>query len=254
MSDLFNYFDYKTNYSRHEIESMKEIITCQKVVVIKNVWPIEYIEKIKNYLKSVGGNTIPNYNNIAPQSPNFHRLNINDNRAYVGGCFQQFNFFPWNQDYFSLFQNAQKIFNLKNRLSGLNENSFLFENGEVDENFTARICFQFYPAGEGFMNKHSDPIGPHQFALPNLVMSKKGDDFLTGGTYFEKDSERFYHEDFCDVGDIIFFDASLPHGVQTVDAGSSSDWLQYKGRWMGLFSINKFSSSAKISNSQELET
>ena len=124
----------------------------------------------------------------------------------------------------------------------------------MDANFTARICLQFYPAGEGFLNKHSDLIGPHQFALPNLVMSKKCVDFNSGGTYFEKNGERFYHEDFCDVGDIIFFDASLPHGVETVDAGSQAEWLNYQGRWMGLFSINKFANSNKISNSVDLKS
>jgi hypothetical protein len=204
-------------------------------------------------LSNVGSCSLPNYKKILPNSDNFHRLNKSDHRAFVPGCFQQFNFFPWNQDYFDLFEASLGIFELKNILSDLEPNSFLFRDGILDKDFTARIAFQFYPSGYGYLNKHSDPVAGHQFALPNMVMSKKGRDYEVGGSFFERDGKRIYHEDYCEEGDVVFFDASLPHGVELIDPEVQKPWLSYSGRWMGLFSVNKFAFSKAIEDSKTLE-
>ena len=253
MGEIFNFFEFKEVFGENDIGQMRVILQDQRVVVIKNVWEQSFVKSIKNYLSNLGMNSIPNYNPISENCPNFHRLNRSDSRAAVNGCFQQFNFLPWNQDYFELFEKAKFIFYLKNLLSGLPKSAFLFENHQADEHFTARIAFQFYPSGLGYLNKHADPVGQHQFALPNMVMSKKGEDFATGGTYFELNEQRYYQEDTCEVGDVVFFDASLPHGVERIDAVEKGNWLDYKGRWMGLFSVNKFASNNIISSSLDLE-
>jgi len=251
--DLFSYFDLKNKYTESEISEMKKLLSNQKVVVIKNVWDKEFIDSIKNYLIKVGKNSIPNYDQILPYAKNFHRLNKTDERAYVKGCFHQFNFFPWNQDYFDLFKAAKSIFQLKNILSDIDKSRFLFLDGKIDENFTARIGFQFYPSGYGYLNKHSDPVSSHQFALPNMIMSKKGDDFQNGGAYFELDGQKVFHEEVCEVGDVVFFDARLPHGVELIDKDKKTDWLKFEGRWMGLFSVNKYANSMAIEDSKELK-
>ena len=124
--DLFSYFDLKNKYTESEISEMKKLLSNQKVVVIKNVWDKEFIDSIKNYLIKVGKNSIPNYDQILPYAKNFHRLNKTDGRAYVKGCFHQFNFFPWNQDYFDLFKAAKSIFQLKNILSDIDKSRVLF--------------------------------------------------------------------------------------------------------------------------------
>ena len=251
--EIFNFFHSKTSYSEDEISEMKNILNNQKVVVIKNVWEKDFVENLKNSLVSIGRNSLPNYNPITPNAKNFHRINKSDERSYVGGCFHQFNFFPWNQDYFDLFDKAKSIFNLKNLLSDIDKDSYLNLNTDIDDNFTARIAFQFYPSGSGYLKKHSDPVAEHQFALPNMVMSKKGEDFISGGAFFELDGEQVFHEDQCDIGDVVFFDARLPHGVEMINVDQKSQWLDFKGRWMGLFSVNKFQNSDIISNSEELD-
>tara|TARA_A100001388_G_scaffold252062_1_gene214303 strand:+ start:1914 stop:2711 length:798 start_codon:yes stop_codon:yes gene_type:complete len=251
--ELFTFFQSKESYNEDEILEMKEILNNQKVIVIKGVWDKNYIKSIKDHLASVGNSSIPNYHPILPDSKNFHRINKTDERSFVKGCFHQFNFFPWNQDYFDLFQRSKSIFNLKNILSDVDKNSYLCINNYKDENFTARIAFQFYPSGTGYLNKHSDPVAEHQFALPNMVMSKKGDDFISGGAYFELGKDRIYHEDFCDIGDVVFFDARLPHGVEIINNDINSNWLDFNGRWMGLFSVNKFATSQAITDSKELD-
>ena len=85
-------------------------------------------------------------------------------------------------------------------------------------------------------------------------MSQKGNDFVSGGTYFELNGHRIYHEDYCNKGDIIMFNASLPHGVDLIDEDKSDvHWLDYRGRWMALFSVNKYAGNDTVSNSIDLK-
>lgn len=55
-------------------------------------------------------------------------------------------------------------------------------------------------------------------------------------------------DDFSEVGDLIFFKANLPHGVEQIDPKSESNLLNVKGRWMALFATNKLPNNNKISD------
>lgn len=253
MHDLFEYFDSLESIDSKAVAEMKICIRKQKVVVIRGVWDEVFINNLLKHLADIGRHSMPNYQPITPDAPNFHRLNKVDPRAYVKGCFQQFNFFPWNQDYFDLFMKSEKIFNLKNELSDLPQHAFHTIGHESLSSYTARVAFQFYPAGQGFLNKHSDPVGDHQFALPNMILSQKGVDFQSGGTFIEKAGVPIYHEDYCSKGDIVMFDASIPHGVDMIDEEQiQNPWLNYKGRWMALFSVNKYAGDTSVSDSSEI--
>ena len=49
-------------------------------------------------------------------------------------------------------------------------------------------------------------------------MSKKGKDFHEGGLYIEKASkEKIYLDDITEPGDVIYFNAEVPHGVDIID-------------------------------------
>lgn len=253
MDKIFEYFALHDLDTDSCLAEMKNCISGGKVVVIRNVWSDDFIDEVIQYLSDVGRRSLPNYFPITPTTPNFHRLNNNDRRAHVGGCFQQFNFFPWNQDYFQLFEKSRRIFDLKNQLSEVPKHSFHTVGDQSLASYTARIAFQFYPAGHGFLNKHSDPVGEHQFALPNMVLSEKGKDFMSGGTYFMDGAQKIYHEDYCHKGDIVMFDASMPHGVDIIDENLKNlPWLSYQGRWMALFSVNKYAGDTVTSNSIDL--
>ena len=52
--------------------------------------------EIRDYLTKIGENSLPTYEPIEIGRPNFHRLNLDDERAHVRGCFHQFVFYPWN--------------------------------------------------------------------------------------------------------------------------------------------------------------
>ena len=236
--------------SKKTIEKYSNFLQNDQIVVARKQFDLSTIDKWKEYLSNIGRNSLPNYIPIERNAPNSHRINDKDERAYVKGCFHQFSFYPWNQDCFSLFELTKPLFQLKNLLSGLDADSFLSKVPE--KGFTARLSFQFYPAGCGMLSKHRDPVDIHQICLPILVMSSKGSDFLTGGAFVELPKGKVYLEDIAQPGDVVFFKATLPHGVDTIDPKSEREWLSFKGRWMLLIAINKLSSNIDIGNAEEL--
>lgn len=233
-------------------QQIRQDIIDGDIYVARKAYVKNIVLKIRNYLTNIGSNSIPNYKPIELGSPNFHRLNAWDERAHVKGCFHQFVFFPWNQDVFNLFELAKETYQVKNVLSNNPKDKFMGRQG--NDGCVSRIAFQFYPSGSGGLNKHQDPVDHHQLCVPTLTMSKKGVDFMKGGAYAEtKTGERVYTDEISDVGDVVYFNALIPHGVETIDPEVELDWISFKGRWMLLFAINKLATNAAIADAVDLE-
>ena len=236
-----------------KIAEYKSFINEGNIIIIKNYINNAIVQEIKKYLTRVGRSSIPNYCKIEKGAPNFHRINNNDDRAYVKGCFHQFVFFPWNQDYFDLFKLLEPAYRFKNLLSDLDKDYSLVENS-IDD-CCARIAIQHYPSGKGHLNRHQDPVDYHQLVVPILIMSKKGVDYETGGLFVESDNKKVYLDDLCEVGDVVYFKADCIHGVDMIDKETkNTQWLDFKGRWMGLLAVNKFHDNNEIGNSKDLKS
>ena len=234
------------------IQEIRKDIQNGDVYILKNYFSKDLIYSIREYCKRVGQNSIPNYVPIEEGAPNFHRMNRLDKRAYVKGCFHQFSFFPWNQDYFNLFELTKKAYALKNLTSNHKADKFL--DTKPTDGCTARLAVQFYPKGHGLLNKHVDPVDKHQLTVPIMIMSEKGKDFLRGGAYVEKDGKKIILDEECEMGDIVYFSAEIPHGVLPIDPEDNCSWLDFQGRWMLLLAVNKVSGNTVIANAKDLES
>ena len=244
---------YEIIDEKNLILKMKTDISNGDLYILKNVLNIELVNQLKSYLSNVARNSLPNYYKIENGAPNFHRINMSDSRSYVKGCFHQFVFYPWNQDYFDLFNKCKYIFYLKNLISGIKKNKYI--NKIPEDGCTGRIAVQFYPKGKGYLNLHKDPIDYHQITVPSLTMSKKGEDYNNGGSYVQNAKGEIINLDnMLDIGDLVFFNAGTPHGVEKIDEGSYNSWLDFQGRWMMLFSINKLYDNESISDSVDLNS
>ncbi len=232
------------------IDQMRNHLLEGDVYIVKNFMPKDKILRIREYLCEIGRSSLPNYQTIEESCPNFHRIDRWDPRAHVRACVHSFSFFPWNHDVFGFFDLFRSVYQFKNRLSGLEPDSFL--STEPDRGCIARISFQYYPKGMGGLNKHQDPFDYHQITVPSMLMSKKGEDFQTGGLYVERYGEHLYLDELCDYGDVVYFNAKCNHGVEKIDPEEETDWLSGEGRWIALFAVNKLASNSRIADSKDL--
>lgn len=234
------------------LTDLRQDIAAGDICIARSLFDPHPLREIRAYLTAIGRSSLPNYTRIEVGAPNFHRMNRVDPRAYVQGCFHQFVFFPWNQDVFDLFRVFQTVYHMKNRLSGLPADRFL--GIEPQEGCTARLAFQFYPRGGGFLNRHADPVDYHQLTVPIMQMSRKGEDFETGGLYVQMaDGTDLIVDDITDWGDIVYFNAQCPHGVAQIDPAAPLRWHDYQGRWMLLFAVNRLAGNTSIGNAVDLE-
>lgn len=229
-------------------KELNNLIHSESVVIVKNYLQLNQVNSIIQFLLNHVSNTDPAYEAITHHSTNFYRTNFEDQRAFIKGHFHQVNFFPWNHDEFNFYLLFKNIFHLKNSLNMTKKDKFL--NGK-DENFVPKISFQFYDSGAGFLERHTDPVGDHQSVVPILAMSLKGLDFDIGGLEAKVDEEWIIVDDHIEPGDLILIRGDLPHGVSKIDPTVDLNLLT-KGRWMGLFAINKVEGSNKASNSQRV--
>jgi hypothetical protein len=227
------------------------------IIIIKNLFKKKKINQLKKYLIKIGQNSLAQYQPVKIGAPNHHRIINEDPRSIVRGAFHQFSFYRWNQDLMDVFSIFEKGFWIKNILSNRNKKDFLKIESNFDNNFVARVSIQFYPSGIGYLNEHSDPVGEHQISAPLVVMSDKGPkkDFLTGGSYFYgKNKKKFYIEDIANIGDLVIYDSSLPHGVELIDEkNKDNDWSDFNGRWTAVLATNKVEGSSAIRNSIDLQ-
>ena len=249
----FSYLDsaeFNSLLLREDLSAISKTLSSGDTVVWRNFLPSEQVQKITSYLSNIGGNSFPNYSQIVRGAPNFHRLNMDDPRAHVRGCFHQFSFFPWNQDVFGLFTHFKKLFQVKNLVSGNRVDRYFDDDTEP---IVPRLSFQFYPSGCGFLNKHRDPVGEHQLVVPTVCLSAKGADFRTGGAYVvDASGNKIDLDSKLSIGDVVFFDAALEHGVDLIDAEVTPDWLSFSGRWVLVIATNKIAGNHAVADASDL--
>ncbi len=245
-------YDLSLLSNKELIQSMRLDILDGDGYVIKNFVNPSKLDQIKTYLMGVGQNSLPSYHHLQEGCPDFHRVQQLDQRSYVKGIMHQFMFHPWNQNVFDMFTLMKPVYNLKNLLSGLEQDSFLETTPK--DGFISRLSYQFYPQGGGCIKRHADPVDEHQLCVPILMMSDFGTDYKNGGGYVVGDEGEVINTDsYMNKGDVLFCNAQVAHGVADIDPDSDMDWLSFKGRWICLVSVIKTLANTTTANSLQLE-
>jgi len=235
------------------IEEVRANIAAGDIYIARRQFDADLLEEVRTYLEGIGRGSLPNYTPIDVGAPNFHRMNRNDARAYVQGCFHQFVFFPWNQDPFDLFRLCAPVYYMKNVLSGLPAEKFL--GAKPQDGCIARLAFQVYPRGGGFLQRHADPVDHHQLTVPIMQMTRKGQDFTSGGLFVQMaDGRDLVIDDIAAPGDVVYFNAACPHGVEPIDPDAPMRWTSFAGRWMLLFAVNRLAGNTAIGNAVALDS
>ena len=140
-------------------------------------------EKLRKVRRSLDGdfNLYDNtYTARVQKVKNYRQRHWDHDSQIVPAKYISWSFFPWNKESNELFSELTDLFVLRNILANLDKHCYL--DGK-DPEATARLAFQFYPCGEGYMHEHQDPASAHQLALPTLLLSEYGKDYKSGGFY-----------------------------------------------------------------------
>jgi hypothetical protein len=165
----------------------------------------------------------------------------------VSAKYYSWSFFPWND--VAQFKKFIDLFTLRNLLANVERDDFVFRK---NDEATARLAFQYYPCGDGFMAEHVDPYAEHQAAIPTLLLSDFGKDFVGGGFYvIDQRGDRFYVDHCSSFGDLTLFNPRIPHGVEVIQPevnDALSDEL-IRGRFMMIAGVNGYAGAPKVFHS-----
>lgn len=214
-------------FARNIIESLY----AGDVYVLQGAFPKEFMINIKQKLHEHGLKTSSEFYKMTEGCPNFHRI-IDENVAasYAFTAIKHsYYFFPWNSDEFDVFGETYQRWRPIKLLSGLNADEY--EKNTPKDGVVDRLQVVHYPRGSGKIETHSDPF-LHQRLIISCIMSRRGEDYKTGGVYFiDAQGKEFDCEDQLEIGDMLVYYPTILHGVKTVDEGSEVNWRVIEGRW-----------------------
>lgn len=239
--------------SSHEID---DEISKKGFVIISD-------PKIKKLAENARNEYHKNFTSLTlnPKNIRFNYLDVNKNPIRklsigasngVGDPYAQF----LQSTYFSchspklqsLAKLAKLLIQFRNQLSNL---PIDFGDNPLQDKFWNASRVHHYPSGGGFMSRHTDThftqvmeSNKIPFLQLVLLLSKKGEDFTSGGGFiFPRGSDKSINlEDEFSFGDLVIFDGSIKHGVDTVDSHIIPDLNSKNGRlslMVGLFEVQK---------------
>jgi hypothetical protein len=199
-----------------------------RIVIIKGVFEPEMLLDFRRGLVNWWKNNPPFPHGKSPSTEpevNYHRIDDGVIKSVCPHIFHQagFNRLDKLSDEFA--QPAQVIAesmkDLQNEVAGTDFDISL--NG-------LRLKVLQYPVGGGFLAEHTHPLEPQRIGLI-MSLSRIGEDFASGGTFFQTPFGRVDTLAYHDIGDIILFRYDLPHAVAVVDEDNSLDWNADTGKW-----------------------
>ena len=210
------------------ILKVRQAITAKKVVILKKVLSKTRAISLRSSILDFWKDVEPGVQKVIDNtSPNYHRVDNNPEKSQVKMVAHNYVSYYWNNDVCgenSVFRAMSKFRNL---VAGLDEN---FTVNSIEGDWITVPVMYHYPPGGGKINKHADPK-TKQFCTMLCSLSKKGDDFDTGGSYVEK-NQKICVEDSMSYGDMFLMDPTTVHGVDPIDPDLDLDWSSRKGRFV----------------------
>ena len=144
----------------------------------------------------------------------------------------------WSNDIYGLRDTFIKMIKIRNLLLSQDENFCVYG---PQENLYSLTRIQYYPSGGGFMSSHKDIRAENvsrasevdSYIQILLSLSKKNEDFKTGGGFIVKNGKRIIHDNKAELGDIVIYNGKITHGVETIDIDKNlnDDNKKLKGRF-----------------------
>lgn len=218
-----------TGYDSQDIDNIRLQIKNSEIVVLKNVFRKELMEKIKKDCFNFICNNESYNPKINIKTPNFYRIDNNPKKSAVKRIKQSVVSFYWNEPISCEQECMTAMSILRNKIAQLPTN-FALKKIE-DDGFFTFPNIAHYPIGGGKLNKHTDPPNK-QFSVILCSLSKRGEDFKTGGLYIYVNSEKIDIDEIIEEGDIYLMNPANAHGIDPIDSHLSIDFKNINGRWV----------------------
>jgi len=217
--------------AKKQITEVVESIFSGNIIILKETMPKDFLRNVRQQLHQLGTKTDPEYYKMIEGCPDYHRLidaDVAKNYSFVA-IKHSYYFFPWNEDRFNLLSETYKRWSTIKIASGLSSDAY--KNNTPKNGIVDRLQVVHYPSGAGRIETHSDPYKIQPIIISG-IMSKRGEDYKTGGVYFiDLNDTAIDVEDRLDPGDWIIYAPTVLHGVKTVDEHVVPDWTLSSGRW-----------------------
>lgn len=246
----------KINFNKSENKIIKLITNELKknsVVILKNYLSIKEKKIIFKFLKSsfYSRKDIRKSGEFKYLQKDYKRLDVGD--SYINQRVSRFLLYTeWNKKNKLLYDQINKIINLRNKIIGVEKKHYEYNFKGYNSNsykFCDMVRMIQYPTGGGFLSAHNDReyLYPKQMINVLIPFSKKSNKliknfpvFEKGGLFYIKKNKRIEIEDVLDVGDLIFHNQKIVHGVASVDPYRKFNIKSFCGRITLNFSIGKF--------------
>lgn len=249
---MFSVLKYSKN-KKNFFELVRKKLKKHDVVIVKNFLTLKSKKSIFNFLKKTFylRKDIRISGEFKYLQKDYKRLDIGD--SYINPRVSRFVLYTeWNNKNKNLYSKIKDIINLRNDVIGIKKTGFEY-NFKGYETKKFKFCDMIrmiqYPTGGGYLSQHNDReyLYPKQMVnvlVPFSKRSKKNSiffpNFKKGGLFYVKKGKKFQIEKYLEVGDLIFHNQRIEHGVSSVDPEYDFDLSSFCGRITLNFSIGKF--------------
>ena len=206
-------------------------IHAPEFFIVKNFYDKNDILALRNRVFGIGLQTDPSWHPLLDECPDYHRVHDNYPQAHVKSRMHGFYFHGWLDHNSDLFNRFSEIFEIKCFLGGLSASDYV--NTRPSSGAVARVNFQNYPSGGGYIAEHADPNSNYALIQTLVQASQPGKDFKSGGLFAREapKSEKIFLEFQSDVGDLLVLSPAVPHGVDPIDPDLEYQWKNNSGKW-----------------------
>ena len=202
--DKNNLIKIKEDLSSKGFYIYKNLIDKQPFQNIQSFW-IEYFNNLKkSHLQKV------------IWKPYLGEKNKNTYSSDKNQCLYRIYDFYWNKP---IHKETKKIvYELGDFVNkSLMENKHL--TNQINENNFGLYCsVSHYPTNEGYLISHSDKLLNENKLYHHLIpLTFRSKHYESGGLFiYDKNNNKIDIEEIVEEGDVIFYDGSLKHGVETI--------------------------------------
>ena len=237
-----------------DIDGFRQSVSTNHTACIRGLVTQDRARQARDYLMN---NINPEEDEIHDPSNHMRMANYLQKRVESGSYKQSSKHFSptgrnlrmlinpmWDEDRLGMHDIFEQLIDFRNLLYGKEKGFAKF--GVSDEMWTASRVHH-YEVGKGFMDVHSDKVlssvsresGLDNYFQIVLLLSEKPGDFVEGGGYAMIGNRDIILEDEFEIGDVVVYDGSIPHGVKLIGSNNPSHHNQLSGRFAAFVSLYK---------------